>query len=129
MLRSGWGDAQSPFWRAFNSFYLPNGTPEEHEWLMEYHRTAASTEDSLKLRKAVDDIDVLELASKVTAPTIVFHCLRDTLVPFEQAQLLAASIPGARFVALDSENHVLASHDPAWAKFVGEMEAFLNNST
>jgi len=24
---------------------------------------------------------------------------------------------------------VLASHDPAWAKFVGEMEAFLNNST
>jgi DNA-binding winged helix-turn-helix (wHTH) protein/pimeloyl-ACP methyl ester carboxylesterase len=129
MLRSGWGDAQSPFWRAFNSFYLPNGTPEEHEWLMQYHRTAASTEDSLKLRKAVDDIDVLELASKVTAPTIVFHCLRDTLVPFEQAQLLAASIPGARFVALDSENHVLASHDPAWAKFVSEMEAFLNNST
>ncbi len=127
MLRSGWGDAQSPFWRAFNSFYLPHGTPGEHEWLMQYHRAAASTEDSLKLRRAVDDIDVLDLASKVTVPTIVFHCLRDTLVPFEQGRLLAASIPGARFVALDSENHVLAAHDPAWAKFVSEIEAFLTN--
>ena len=68
---------------------------------------AASTEDSLKLRRAVDDIDVLDLASKVSAPTIVFHCLRDTLVPFEQARLLAASIPGARLVALDSENQFL----------------------
>src|SRR3954466_11316563 len=95
---------------------------------MALHRAAAPTEDSLHRRRAVDDINLLELASKVTAPTIVFHCLRDTLVPFEQGRLLAASIPGARFVALDSENHVLASHDPAWTKFVGEMEAFLADS-
>ena len=128
MLRSGWGNAQSPFWRAFNSFYLPNGTIEEHGWLMQYHRAAASTEDSLELRRAVDDIDVLDLAAKVTVPTIIFHCLRDALVPFEQGRLLAASIPGARLVALDSENHVLASRDPAWTKFVDEMEAFLTNN-
>ena len=95
---------------------------------MQYHRAAASTEDLLELRRAVDDIDVLDLAAKVTVPTIIFHCLRDALVPFEQGRLLAASIPGARLVALDSENHVLASHDPAWTKFVDEMEAFLTNN-
>src|SRR5215468_10516896 len=31
----------------------------------------------------------------------------------------------ARFVPLDSENHALLSDEPAWAKFVGELEAFL----
>lgn len=128
MLRSGWSDAQSPFWRAFNSFYLPNGTREQHEWLMRYHHAAGSLDDSLKLRKAVDDIDVLALASKVTAPTIVLHCLHDVFVPFEQARILASSIPGARIVALDSENHVLAPSDPAWTKFVNEAEAFLSAS-
>src|SRR5258708_2336314 len=45
--------------------------------------------------------------------------------PFDQGRLLAASIPNAKIVALDSENHALLSDEPAWAKFVGEMEAFL----
>jgi hypothetical protein len=47
----------------------------------------------------------------------LLHCL---------GRRLAASIPNARFVALDSENHALLADEPAWAKFVGEMEAFLS---
>ena len=78
-----------------------------------------------KLRLAVDNIDILDLLPKVTVPTIVFHCLRDTLVPFDQGRRLAASISNVKLVALDSENHALLSDEPAWAKFVGEMEAFL----
>lgn len=125
MLRSGWPDLQSPFWRAFNSFFLPTGSPEQFKWLMDYQRVAALAEDSAKLRTAVDDIDILELLPKVEVPTIVFHCLHDNLVPFEQGRLLAAAIPNAKFVALESENHLLLSHEPAWTKFVTEMEAFL----
>ena len=59
------------------------------------------------------------------APTIVFHCVRDRLVPFEQGRLIAASIPKAKFVPLDSENHMLLPEEAAWAKFVSDMEAFL----
>jgi pimeloyl-ACP methyl ester carboxylesterase len=127
MLRGGWGDVNSPFWRAFNSFFLPNGTPEQFKWLMDYHRTAAAVEDSIKIRMALDDIDVLDLASMISVPTIVFHCSNDKLVPFEQGRLLAASIRGSKFVALDSENHVLLPQEPAWAKFVSDVEAFLSD--
>ena len=79
--------------------------------------------------QAVDDIDIVDLLSKVSVPTIVFHCIHDKLVPFDQGRRLAASIPNAGFVPLDSENHVLLADEPAWAKFVGEMEAFLSEST
>jgi hypothetical protein len=58
-------------------------------------------------------------------PTIVFHCIRDNLIPFDQGRQLACAIPHARFVALDSENHALLSTEPAWEKMMSETEAFL----
>jgi pimeloyl-ACP methyl ester carboxylesterase len=74
---------------------------------------------------AVDDIDLIELLPKVTVPTLVFHCINDKLVPLDQGRRLAASIPNARFVALDSANHALLLREPAWEKFAGDMQEFL----
>jgi pimeloyl-ACP methyl ester carboxylesterase len=127
MLRSGWPDASSPFWKAFNSFFLPSGSPEQFKCLMDYHRAAASADDSIKLRLAVDDIDILSLLPKLTIPTMVFHCRRDHLVPFEQGRLLAASIPNAKFIPLDSENHILLSHEPAFSRWIADTETFLRD--
>jgi hypothetical protein len=31
-------------------------------------------------------------------------------------------------VALESENHALLAEEPAWAKFVSEIEAFLSDA-
>jgi pimeloyl-ACP methyl ester carboxylesterase len=78
---------------------------------------------------AVDDIDILHLLPKVDVPTIVFHCRHDNVVPFEQGRILAASIPNAKFVAFESENHALLAREPAWTKFVNDMEAFLSDET
>jgi DNA-binding winged helix-turn-helix (wHTH) protein/pimeloyl-ACP methyl ester carboxylesterase len=125
LLRSGWGDENSAFTRSFHSFWLPTGSPEQVKSLIKLQTVSHSVENAVKLRMAVDDIDVVDLLPKVSVPTIVFHCIRDALVPFEQGRRLAAAIPNAKFVALDSENHALLSDEPAWAKFVGEMEAFL----
>jgi pimeloyl-ACP methyl ester carboxylesterase len=83
----------------------------------------------VNLRQAVDDIDIVDLLPKVCVPTIIFHSIHDRLVPFDQGRRLAAAIPNARFVLLDSENHALLADEPAWAKFVGEMKAFLADGT
>jgi DNA-binding winged helix-turn-helix (wHTH) protein/pimeloyl-ACP methyl ester carboxylesterase len=126
MARHGWGDDRLLFARAFFSFWLPAGTPEQLKSFIELMRIAASDGPTgVSLRRAVDDIDIVDLLPKVAVPTIVFHCIHDRLVPFDQGRRLAASIPNARFVPLDSENHALLSDEPAWAKFVGELEAFL----
>jgi DNA-binding NarL/FixJ family response regulator len=46
-------------------------------------------------------------------------------VPFDEGRKLAAAIPGARFVPLDSKNHVLLQDEPAWGVFHTELAAFL----
>jgi DNA-binding winged helix-turn-helix (wHTH) protein/alpha-beta hydrolase superfamily lysophospholipase len=126
MARHGWGDERLLFARAFFSFWLPAGTPEQLKSFIELMRIAAPDgRAGVNLRQAVDDIDIVDLLPKVNVPTIVFHCIRDRLVPFDQGRRLAASIPNARFVPLDSENHALLAGESAWAKFVEDVEAFL----
>ena len=49
---------------------------------------------------------------------------RDEAVPFSQGELLASAIPNARFVELDSGNHILLAHEPAWQRFKDEVLAF-----
>jgi len=46
------------------------------------------------------------------------------VVPFAQGQLLATAIPNARFVELDSGNHILLESEPAWQRFEDEVLAF-----
>jgi pimeloyl-ACP methyl ester carboxylesterase len=125
MLRSGWGNEHSVFMRAFSSFFLPVGTPEEVKSFVDFQRVATTGENAIELRMAVDEIDIVDLLPKIATPTIVFHCVRDNLVPFEQGRRLAASIANAKFVTLESANHALLAHEPGWRKFVEEMEAFL----
>jgi hypothetical protein len=38
---------------------------------------------------------------------------------------MASLIPGSRFVALESNNHILLADEPAWPVFLAEVEHFL----
>ena len=58
-------------------------------------------------------------------PTLVVHANQDKAVHVEEGRRLASLIPGARFVELDSPNHMLLPDEPAWARFVEEARTFL----
>ena len=72
-----------------------------------------------------NDIDVSHLLPHVACPTLVMHASREVRAPFEQGRRLAAGIPHARFVPLESNNHLLLESEPAWAQWAEEVEAFL----
>jgi pimeloyl-ACP methyl ester carboxylesterase len=72
------------------------------------------------------EIDVTQLLPRVAAPTLVLHSGGDAPCPFEQGLMLARGIPNARFVALESRNNVILSHEPAWPRFADEVCAFLD---
>jgi DNA-binding CsgD family transcriptional regulator len=50
-------------------------------------------------------------------PTLVLHSNRDEIAPLSEGKFLASRIPGAVFVQLESRNHVLLEHEPAWREF------------
>ena len=80
---------------------------------------------AIRLLHVLGDIDVTELLPRVAVPTLVLHSRGDARVPFEHGLMLARGIPGARFVALESKNHLILSHEPAWRRFIDEICGFL----
>jgi DNA-binding NarL/FixJ family response regulator len=56
---------------------------------------------------------------------LVLHARDDAIVPYEEGKLMAALIPGAEFVTLDSANHVILEDEPAWPHLQAELQRFL----
>ena len=125
IMRHGWGDEHSAFMRAFSSVYLPTGSPEQIKWFCDLQRITTSADNAVKIRAACDDIDVVELLPQIQVPTLVCHSRNDSVVPLEQGRLIAAAIPGAKFVTLESDNHMVLPGEPAWTRLVSEIETFL----
>ncbi len=109
------------------SVFFPNGSPQQIKWLVDLQRITTSPENAARIRDACDDIDVVDLLPRVQAPTLVIHCPHDNMAPFEQGRLIAGSIPHAKFVTLESDNHVVLADEQAWPKRVGEIDAFLKS--
>lgn len=121
----GWGRDNPAFRQFFASMFLPDGTPEQHRWFSELQRITTTPETAVRMREASAMIDVSVLAARVAAPALVLHATGDTAVPFDQGRVLTALLPDARFVALESRNHVLLEDEPAWPRFLQEIRAFL----
>lgn len=125
LMRHGWGDEHSSFLRSFGTLYFPGLSNAQVRALADLQRMAMSADAAIRTRMASDDIDVVDLLKQVSAPTLVLHSRYDNAVPFEEGQRLAAALPNARFVALESENHVPVPGEPAWPIFLAEIDSFL----
>ncbi|MCG3206739.1 MAG: Serine/threonine-protein kinase PknD [Anaerolineae bacterium] len=124
-MELGWGKANPAFRQLYTGLFIPEGTAEQIHWYNELQRISTTPEIAVKMLTASATVDVAELAAQVTAPTLVLHAQNDALTPISQGRQLAESIPGARFVALDSQNHILLEHEPAWQQFLSEVRGFL----
>jgi pimeloyl-ACP methyl ester carboxylesterase len=96
------------------------------KWFNELQRVSTSPEVAARIRNANEDVDVSDLLPQVHVPTLVLHVRDDGAVPFDEGRRMAALIPNARFVALDGRNHLMLEHEPAWTRFVSEVQNFLN---
>ena len=125
LTRHGWGRDNPSYRQVFTSTFMPEATPEQAHWFNDLQRISTSAENAARLMQVTRDIDVTDLLPQVQTPTLVLHARGDERSPFDQGRLLAASIPSARFVPLDSRNHILLEHEPAWRAFLGEVRRFL----
>lgn len=124
-IRVGWGAENPAFRQLFSTMLMPDGSEQQWAALNELARLSTSAEIAATVEEACDRIDVTEAATQVTAPTLVLHATGDARTPVEEGRLLGGLIPGARFVPLESRNHVLLEHEPAWTRFLGEVRPFL----
>ena len=125
VIRLGWTRDNPAFRQVFTTMLIPEGTREQQHCLNELARLSTSGADAVRIRKALYQIDVDSLAQKLCVPTLVLHARGDAFVEFNEGRYLATVIPSARFVPLDSQNHVLLKTEPAWRHFLAEVRAFL----
>ena len=123
----GWGHDNPAFRMFFAARFLPEGTPEQMRWFSELQRVTTSPEIGSRLLSTAATIDVTKVAPQVRAPTLVLHATGDAAAAFSQGRKLASLIPGARFVPLESRNHILLETEPAWPRFVDELRRFLRS--
>jgi pimeloyl-ACP methyl ester carboxylesterase/DNA-binding winged helix-turn-helix (wHTH) protein len=125
LMRQGWGQENPAFRQMFTSLFMPGASAEQMQWFNDLQRITTSPENAVRLRRAIDEVDVGDLLRHIKVPTLVLHCRNDAMQPFEEGRRLAAGIPGARFVALEGRNHAILEGDPAWDRFLNEVMSFL----
>jgi pimeloyl-ACP methyl ester carboxylesterase/DNA-binding CsgD family transcriptional regulator len=128
-IRAGWTAPNPAFRRVFSMLFVPHGTPEQMAWYEDLLRRSTSPEAATQLFRARGAVNVSELARQVRVRTLVMHARDDRVVPVDEGRLLAALIPGAHLVLLESANHILLEDEPAWDAFLSEVEAFLGTDS
>jgi pimeloyl-ACP methyl ester carboxylesterase/DNA-binding SARP family transcriptional activator len=125
LARLGWGLDSPALRQVFTMQFMPEASRELWDNFNELQRLTTSAENAARVLQLAGTIDIVDLARQVQAPTLVLHARADGRPPFEQGRLLASLIPGSRFVALDSSNHILLEDEPAWPHFLTEVENFV----
>ena len=125
LVERGWDRENPAFREIFASMFLPDGSLEQRRSFTEIMRLSSSAVIAARLMREFSRIDVRSLAAQIRCPTLVLHPRTDARIPFDEGRLLAGLIPGARFVPLQSRNHILLEDEPAWRRFSVEVESFL----
>jgi pimeloyl-ACP methyl ester carboxylesterase/DNA-binding CsgD family transcriptional regulator len=117
LIRLGWGRDHPAFVQAFTLRFAPEATPDQIEWFNDLCRRSASPAMAARLLESRGEVDVSALLPEVRVPTLVLHSRGDAVAPVSEGRYLATQIPGATFVELESRNHILLEHEPAWQRF------------
>ena len=125
IVRLGWGRPDPLYRQIFVARFLPEGTQEEWREFDELQRRSTSAENAWRFVREFADIDITDVARRVSVPTLVACARNEPDNVFEQSRELASLIPGSGFLPLDSCNHLLPERDPAWPRFLAALDAFL----
>jgi len=124
--RHGWGTGSPALRQVFVAKLMGEATEAQRQEFDERQRTTSTPEVAEKYLRAMFALDVKDLAPRVSCPTLAFHSRGDQLIFFDQGRKLAALIPGARFVPLESKNHLPFRDEPAWQVLVAALRSFLD---
>lgn len=122
----GWNNDRSAFRQVFVEQLLGNAHSAMRRGIDERMRLSMAPEMAERHLRINYAMDVKAECAQVQCPTLVLHARGDQMVNFEQGRKLAAWIPGARFVPLDSDSHVLLGGQPAAQQFFSEVRTFLD---
>ncbi len=126
MSHEGWNDDYPSVRDHFAQAFTPEASPDDQRTFAEFMRAAIHAKDFLRIGDPVGSVEISELLPRVSCPALVMHASRERMHGAEQGRRLAAGIPNARFVGLDSANNLMPVYDSAWPTALREIKPFLD---
>jgi pimeloyl-ACP methyl ester carboxylesterase/DNA-binding CsgD family transcriptional regulator len=124
-MELGWPQETPGYGQFFTSLHIPDANAEQTRSHNNLLRLTTSPGNAARLLRTLWESDVHELLPQVRCPTLVLNSRLDAIQPFEEGRAVASAIPAARFVPLESRNHILLESEPAWQQFVEALDDFL----
>jgi DNA-binding CsgD family transcriptional regulator len=124
-IEFGWANRNVAFGHFFTTLHAPAASSEEAGSLSDLLRITTSPANAVRLIKSYWHLDLRDVLPRVQCPSLIVHAREDSIVPFEEGRLAASLIPDARFLPLDSGNHILQENEPAWQQLTQAVEEFL----
>jgi len=125
LLQHGWGHDDRAVRQLFTSLLVPGASTVQMQHFNELQSRIISPANLARIHEIFSKHDIRGLLPQVRCPTLVLHCRNDSFTPFVEGQRFAAAIPGARFMAIDSRNHILLEHERGWPRFLAAVRRFL----
>ncbi|HEY7150249.1 MAG TPA: adenylate/guanylate cyclase domain-containing protein [Solirubrobacterales bacterium] len=117
-----WGDG------ALMGAFAPTAAadPDMQDVWGRFQRASASPAMARAVMAALFEIDVRDILPTIRVPTLILHRKGDLIAPVEGARLMAETIPDARLVEFEGDDHVpfTGEYEPV----LDEMEEFLTGT-
>jgi len=127
-MERGWPQEIPGYGTFFADLHIPDATPVQSRSYNELLRLTTSPANAVRLLRTLAETDMRDLLPQVRCPTMVMHSRQSIGLRFDDGREVAALVPNARFVPLESRHHILLESEPAWPQFIAEIEAFLSTS-
>jgi pimeloyl-ACP methyl ester carboxylesterase/DNA-binding CsgD family transcriptional regulator len=124
LIELGWGRNEPSFRQIFTAQFMPDAPLEAIRGFNDYMPLTASAKTAAAIFANNGFIDVQDEARRIRCPALVLHGREDLRIPFEEGRLAAGLIPGARFIMLQTRNHILMPAEPSWREFLDALAAF-----
>ncbi|SDA94524.1 DNA-binding transcriptional activator of the SARP family [Sinorhizobium sp. NFACC03] len=95
----------------------------EREWFAAYLRNSASPADAVALWRWSVEIDACDILPAIRVPTLITQRTGDRWVKPEEGRYLASRIPGATYVELPGDDHIIWGADAD--RLMDEIRRFL----
>ena len=125
LIALAWEQEHAAYKQFSASLHIPDASDIQRFAHTDLLRRTTSPSNVVDLIHAIARIDLRDDLPHIRCPTLVLHARGDSIILFDEGRRAAALIPGARFVPLESINHLLLDSEAAWQRFSAELEPFL----
>jgi pimeloyl-ACP methyl ester carboxylesterase/DNA-binding CsgD family transcriptional regulator len=125
VIELGWPDDTPAYSQFHATLHIPNASAAQMRAYNDLLRRSTTLEQAVGHLQAFWRVDIGGTIPQVRCPTLVFHARGDSVISFDEGRKLAALLPDAQFVPLESKNHLLLATETAWPSFIRAFKAFV----